>query len=197
MTTPDDLTSTDVDALAASVYADAHGISWDLLTEDDEHDVARIKDKIFLFVAAREEKARAEGEVAIIRHFGLHKSGVKYEDLEAEVARLREIIDRMAGEHDGTAVERDAFKKALTWIKDSLGAVCDQFEICDHRSCDDSCSAWMVANEFLNGNYELPAEEPLQINVSSNRHGVKNPLNFIEDLDVPAYQAVEKNDQKP
>jgi hypothetical protein len=45
------------------------------------------------FVAAREAAAyargRAEGEVATISHFGLHRSGVKYEDLEAEVARLR------------------------------------------------------------------------------------------------------------
>lgn len=78
--------------------------------------------------------------------------------MRAEVANLREIIDRMAGEHDGAAAERDAFKKALTWIKDNLGAVCEEFEICNHRSCDDSCSAWMVANEFLKGNYELPEE---------------------------------------
>jgi hypothetical protein len=44
------------------------------------------------FAAVRVEEAyargRAEGEVATISHFGLHRSGVRYGDLEAEVARL-------------------------------------------------------------------------------------------------------------
>lgn len=98
---------------------------------------------------------------------------------------------------DEVSFERDSFKRALAYIRDTMGAVCEDFGACSHRSCNDSCGAWMVANEFLNGNYELPDEESIRIKISSNRHGVKNPFDFLDDLDVPVYQTVEKNNPKP
>jgi len=48
--------------------------------------------------------------------------------------------------------ERIAFlEAALQRIKDEEGKVCDNFELCDHRACQSSCSAWFIAEAALDG----------------------------------------------
>jgi len=38
---------------------------------------------------------------------------------------------------------------ALVLIRDTLGHVCDNFELCTHVACRDSYSAWQVASRAL------------------------------------------------
>ena len=47
------------------------------------------------------------------------------------------------------------YKRALRLIVEHTGRVCDDFELCTHTSCNDSCAAWMYANAALRGE-ELP-----------------------------------------
>lgn len=46
--------------------------------------------------------------------------------------------------------ERDRYRSALDRIRSMYGRVCEEYEICEHRSCHDSYSAWAVADEALN-----------------------------------------------
>jgi len=41
-------------------------------------------------------------------------------------------------------------RAALERIKRDCGAVCDEFEMCQHRACHSSYEAWAVADEVLN-----------------------------------------------
>lgn len=51
------------------------------------------------------------------------------------------------------ALARDAlaYMTALEHIRDTMGRVCEDFEICGHVACADSCGAVLVALGALNG----------------------------------------------
>jgi hypothetical protein len=40
---------------------------------------------------------------------------------------------------------------ALRMIKNECGQVCDDFELCTHRSCQSSSNAWFIAEAALSG----------------------------------------------
>jgi rRNA maturation protein Nop10 len=44
-------------------------------------------------------------------------------------------------------------RKALQEIHDKQGKVCSEFEICEHISCQSSCSSWFIADQALNPDY--------------------------------------------
>lgn len=52
-------------------------------------------------------------------------------------------------ERDKLVRERNQYREALEEIR-NLGGVCEQFEVCTHRSCRDSYGAWAVADAVLN-----------------------------------------------
>jgi hypothetical protein len=39
--------------------------------------------------------------------------------------------------------------EALKEIRDTQGRVCDNFELCNHKSCQSSYSSWAIANQAL------------------------------------------------
>lgn len=41
--------------------------------------------------------------------------------------------------------------EALETIRDKFGGVCDDYENCAHVACQDSYSAWTVADRYLRG----------------------------------------------
>jgi hypothetical protein len=51
----------------------------------------------------------------------------------------------------------ERYKSALEVIRDHLGAVCDGFLDCSHRSCADSCAACIIAGDALNGIFDPEA----------------------------------------
>lgn len=56
------------------------------------------------------------------------------------------------------AARAQGLERILSYIRDNLGQVCPEFEICDHRSCRASCEAWLLADAGLKGQYALPGE---------------------------------------
>jgi hypothetical protein len=56
-------------------------------------------------------------------------------------------------------------RRALEYIKEHFGQVCDDFMECKHPSCNASCGSWLVAEGALEGRYpwdsETQAAEPL------------------------------------
>lgn len=48
---------------------------------------------------------------------------------------------------------------ALRMIKSECGQVCDDFELCTHRSCQSSCNAWFIAEAALSGRLDQLIEE--------------------------------------
>lgn len=54
--------------------------------------------------------------------------------------------------------QRDSLIRALEYIQEHLGQVCPEFEICSHPWCNSSCTAWLIAEAHLSGNYDLPGE---------------------------------------
>jgi hypothetical protein len=55
---------------------------------------------------------------------------VKYADQRAEIARLTVALKRIHAE---------------------AGKVCDEYEVCTHRACAASYTAWAIADAALNG----------------------------------------------
>lgn len=54
------------------------------------------------------------------------------------------------------ASQVNQLRDTLQWIKDNLGQVCEEFAYtCTHESCNASCSAWLVADGALDGNFEF------------------------------------------
>jgi hypothetical protein len=49
--------------------------------------------------------------------------------------------------------------EALEAIR-KLGAVCDQYETCEHRACRDSYAAWATADQYLGGSKPMTPCEP-------------------------------------
>jgi hypothetical protein len=46
------------------------------------------------------------------------------------------------------------YEQALQFIKDNLGGVCETYEICNHKACRDSVSAWFAAEAALSGRWD-------------------------------------------
>jgi hypothetical protein len=74
-------------------------------------------------------------------HYSVNGNLESGQDLEVVAA---EDFDRLAQQHTA-AVE------ALRRIKADEGKVCDQFEVCNHRACNSSYTAWAIADEYLRG----------------------------------------------
>lgn len=53
--------------------------------------------------------------------------------------------------------QRDNLIRALEYIKEHLGQVCPEFEICSHPWCNSSCTAWLISEAALSGNYDWPS----------------------------------------
>lgn len=66
------------------------------------------------------------------------------------------LVDRVAG-----------LEKMLGYIRANLGQVCQNFEICHHRACNASCTAWLIADAALEGNYLTPDEERAALRAAS------------------------------
>jgi hypothetical protein len=49
----------------------------------------------------------------------------------------------------------EQYGRALMVIRERLGQVCENYEVCDHRACQASHAAWEVADAALTG-AELP-----------------------------------------
>ena len=47
--------------------------------------------------------------------------------------------------------ERNRYEKALKKIQSKYGGVCDTYEICTHKACQDSYAAWATADNALRG----------------------------------------------
>lgn len=50
---------------------------------------------------------------------------------------------------DKVRVERDRYAEALREIRVNEGKVCDHYEVCDHRACSSSYTAWAIADAAL------------------------------------------------
>lgn len=67
------------------------------------------------------------------------------------------LLDAAIAESDPTpekVVLRSAFETIRVMIEGlkeikNYGAVCEEYEICSHRSCQDSAAAWVVADSIL------------------------------------------------
>ena len=53
---------------------------------------------------------------------------------------------------------RERYRQTLVEIRKRAGAVCAQYEICDHPACQASYAAWALADEVLQ--YDPLAKEP-------------------------------------
>jgi hypothetical protein len=56
------------------------------------------------------------------------------------------------------AAEADLYRRALVYIRDRFGRVCEEFEFCSHAPCADSVGAVLVAANVLGG-HGLPDDE--------------------------------------
>ena len=45
-----------------------------------------------------------------------------------------------------------AYTAALQEIRNEQGKVCDNYELCTHRACQSSYTAWAIADKALGGN---------------------------------------------
>lgn len=53
----------------------------------------------------------------------------------------------------------ELYQRALSDIAADCGAVCEEFEICQHPACNSSAHAWIVANDALKAGRELSRSE--------------------------------------
>lgn len=56
------------------------------------------------------------------------------------------------------AARAQGLERVLSYIRDHLGQVCENFEVCQHTSCNAACSSWLLADAALKGHYSLPGE---------------------------------------
>ena len=68
-------------------------------------------------------------------------------DLVSRDLRVAASVSRQREERTQTRVEQ--LEAALRAIRDTQGEVCDEYEVCTHRACRSSYSAWAIADEAL------------------------------------------------
>jgi hypothetical protein len=89
-----------------------------------------------------------------------------------EGKRLKERFDSAYIDEDGyiildypdwdtIALENAKLRQALQFIRDNYGKVCDNYELCDCRSCESSYGAWATADMTLKELEEKPSPVPL------------------------------------
>ena len=64
--------------------------------------------------------------------------------------RLIEEVERLREDRDRWKKRAEKYEKCLKIITDSMGRVCEEFEICAHVACADSSGAVLLALEALN-----------------------------------------------
>ncbi len=95
-------------------------------------------------VAELRARAASKSEADCMR-----EAADEIERLEAERDEWKESNRLSAADAVANANERDRLRKALRKIRADSGSVCDQYEICEHRSCASSYNAWAIADQAL------------------------------------------------
>jgi hypothetical protein len=126
------------------------------------HEVHVIVDKViphlgrmgFVIVDVHEERSALALEVALAAY---DEAFPKV--MPPRLAHLKAVEAVPAPDQDMT--ERlFQLERALRFIKHNLGQVCAEFAECTHTSCHASCSAWMIADGVLRGDYGYPDGPP-------------------------------------
>lgn len=84
------------------------------------------------------------------RAYGLYWCAICIDPWPCVTARWEATCAALENRAKRAEAERDAAFAALREIREqTLGAVCDDYELCAHRSCRASYAAWAVASAAL------------------------------------------------